>query len=244
MKVDHELCQLLDWDSAFFGFRIARLRQSELTPPILSGVFDWCDREDVRCLYFLVSAESSRTIELAEVAGFRMADVRITLALELRADVGSTRSVRAFRDSDLPSLRAIAAHSHRDSRFYNDPGFPEKRCDELYQTWIERSCYGYADRVLVAEHHLRPAGYVSCHTDSQGVGSIGLLAVADSSRGLGLGGQLIAGALRFFAQSGCRRVTVVTQGRNRPAQRLYEKSGFAGATVELWYHRWFDRGAS
>src|SRR5580692_11677654 len=66
MQVNHELCQLLDWDSAFFGFRIARLRQSELTPPILSDVFDWCDREEVRCLYFLVSADSSKTIILAE----------------------------------------------------------------------------------------------------------------------------------------------------------------------------------
>ena len=242
MKVDHEFCHLLDWDSAFFGFRIARLRQSELTPPILSDVFHWCDREDVRCLYFLVSADSSKTIELAEAGGFRMADVRMTLALELTADVGSTTSVRAFMESDLPCLRAIAAHSHRDSRFYNDPGFPEKRCDELYQTWIERSCHGYADRVLVAEHDLRAAGYVSCHLDSQGLGNIGLLAVADWSRGLGLGGQLIAGALLFFAQSGCRRVTVVTQGRNYPAQRLYHKSGFRSATVEFWYHRWFDRG--
>jgi dTDP-4-amino-4,6-dideoxy-D-galactose acyltransferase len=244
MQVDHELCQLLDWDSAFFGFRIARLRQSELTPPILSDVFDWCDREEVRCLYFLVSADSSKTIILAEAVGFRMADVRKTLALELTDDVGLTTSVRPFRESDLPSLRAIAAQSHRDSRFYNDPGFPEKRCDELYQTWIERSCYGYADRVLVAEHDLRPAGYVSCHLDPQGLGNIGLLAVAGWSRGLGLGGQLIAGALLFFAESGCRRVTVVTQGRNHPAQRLYEKSGFRSATVELWYHRWFDRGAS
>ena len=56
MKVDQGLCQLLDWDSEFFGFRIARLRQSDLTPLILSDVFEWCDREEVRCLYFLVSA--------------------------------------------------------------------------------------------------------------------------------------------------------------------------------------------
>jgi dTDP-4-amino-4,6-dideoxy-D-galactose acyltransferase len=243
MKVDQGLCQLLDWDSAFFGFRIARLRQSDLTPLILSDVFEWCDREEVRCLYFLVSADSSKTIELAEAAGFRLADERITLARELRADIGSTMSVRAFRESDLPTLRAIAAFSHRDSRFYNDPGFPDQRCDELYQTWIERSCYGYADRVLVAEHLLKPAGYVSCHLDLQGQGNIGLLAVADWSRGLGLGGQLITGALLFFAETGCRRVTVVTQGRNCPAQRLYKKCGFRRATAELWYHRWFDRGA-
>jgi len=171
-----------------------------------------------------------------------MADVRITLARELRADAGPAESVRAFRESDLPSLRAIAAVSHRDSRFYNDPGFPDQRCNELYETWIERSCHGYADTVLVAEHRREPAGYVSCHLHPDGMGTIGLLAVADWSRGLGLGGQLVAGALRFLEGSSCKRVTVVTQGRNCPAQRLYQNCGFRSAIVELWYHRWFDQG--
>jgi dTDP-4-amino-4,6-dideoxy-D-galactose acyltransferase len=241
MERDLGPCQALDWDSAFFGFRIARLREAHLTAQILSDALGWCSRERIRCLYFLASAESPETTGLAETNGFRMADVRITLARELRADAGPAESVRAFRESDLPSLRAIAAVSHRDSRFYNDPGFPDQRCNELYETWIERSCHGYADTVLVAEHRREPAGYVSCHLHPDGMGTIGLLAVADRSRGLGLGGQLVAGALRFLEESSCKRVTVVTQGRNCPAQRLYQNCGFRSAIVELWYHRWFDR---
>ena len=204
MKIDPDLCQVLDWDSAFFGFRIARLRQSDVTARSLCDVFEWCNREQVRCLYFLVSSGFSDLIELAEANRFRMADVRITLAREPKADAAPTKSLRAFRESDLSSLRAIAAVSHRDSRFYNDPGFPNQQCDELYQTWIERSCHGYADTVLVAEHCLEPAGYVSCHLDSECIGTIGLLAVAHFARGLGLGGQLVAGALSFFEEAGCK----------------------------------------
>ncbi len=241
VKPDPGLCQLLDWDSAFFGFRIARLRQSGLTGLALSGVLEWCNRERVRCLYFLASAESREMIELAETNGFRMADVRITLIRELGGDAGSTTSVRTFTEADLPSLRAIAAVSHRDSRFYNDRGFPDERCDDLYQTWIDRSCHGYADAVLVAESRSEPAGYVSCHLEAEETGTIGLLAVADWSRGLGLGRQLVSGALLFFKEAGCKRVRVVTQGRNCAAQRLYQNCGFRSATVELWYHRWFDR---
>lgn len=235
-------CELLDWDSAFFGFRIARLRQSNATSLAISDVLAWCDRERVRCLYFLVSSKSSELIELAERNGFGMVDVRITLARESRADATSANSVRAFKETDLPSLRAIAAISHRDSRFYSDPGFPRQRCDDLYQTWIDRSCHGYADTVLVAEHSLEPAAYVSCHLGSEGVGTIGLLAVAPSARGLGLGARLVAGALLFFEEAGCKRVTVATQGRNCAAQRLYQNCGFRSTTVELWFHRWFDRG--
>jgi hypothetical protein len=77
MKVERGLCELLDWDSDFFcSYRW--LRQSDLTPLILSDIFERCDQEEVRHLYFLVSAGSSRVIELAEAAGFRMADIRIT----------------------------------------------------------------------------------------------------------------------------------------------------------------------
>lgn len=237
--LDH--CQVLDWDSTFFGFRIARLGQGLLTRRILSDALAWCSGEQIRCLYFLASADSPETTELAESNGFKLADVRVTLARESKADRKPTESVRSFKESDLPSLRAIAAVSHRDSRFYYDPGFSNQRCDELYETWIERSCHGYADTVLVAESHGEPAGYISCHLHPNGIGTIGLLAVEGRSRGLGLGGQLIAGALRYLEEAGSKRVTVVTQGRNCAAQRLYQHCGFRSASVELWYHRWFDR---
>jgi dTDP-4-amino-4,6-dideoxy-D-galactose acyltransferase len=240
---DYDLapCQVLDWDSAFFGFRIARLRGVHVTEQILCDALEWCDRERIRCLYFLAPGDSPETTNLAGANGFRMADLRFTLARELGGDVGAVESVRTYRESDLPVLQSIAAVSHRDSRFYNDPGFPDRRCNELYETWIERSCHGYADTVLVAEHYRKTAGYVSCHLQPDGIGAIGLLAVADGSRGVGLGGRLVAGALRFFAEAGCKRVTVVTQGRNCAAQRLYQNCGFRSASMELWYHRWFDQ---
>jgi dTDP-4-amino-4,6-dideoxy-D-galactose acyltransferase len=243
---DHDLnpCHVLAWDSEFFGFRIARVRDAHLTARNLRDVLEWCVREGIRCLYLLAPSDCSETTDLVGANGFRMADLRFTLARGLEGDAGSTNSVRAFNQSDLPFLQEIAAVSHRDSRFYHDPGFPDQRCDEFYETWIERSCHGYADTVLVAEHLRQPAGYVSCHLQPDGIGSIGLLAVADWSRGVGLGGQLVTAALRFFAEASCTRVTVVTQGRNCSAQRLYQNCGFRSASMELWYHRWFDRVTS
>jgi dTDP-4-amino-4,6-dideoxy-D-galactose acyltransferase len=237
-------CEVLDWDSAFFGFRIARLREARLTALTVTDSLEWAYREKIRCLYFLTACHAYETMDLAGANGFRIADVRVTLARELKTDPGSTESVRAFDESDLPAIQTIAAGSHRDSRFYNDPGFPEERCEQLYRTWIERSCHGYADKVLVAEYQQRPAGYVSCHLHSDGTAAIGLLAVADWARGIGLGGQLVTGALHFFARAGSKRVTVVTQGRNCAAQRLYQNCGFRSASMELWYHRWFNQVAS
>ena len=36
-----------------------------------------------------------------------------------------------------------------------------------------------------------------------------------------------------------REVTVVTQGKNRAAQRLYQQCGFMSRDLQLWYHKWY-----
>lgn len=148
--------------------------------------------------------------------------------------------IRPAVPADLAALRAIARVSHRESRFYHDGTFPAARCDLLYETWIEKSCSGYADAVLVTELDERPVGYVTCHRRAAGVGQIGLFAVAPDSQGKGLGGALLAHALGWFAGHGLGEATVVTQGRNAAAQRLYQRCGFLTKAVELWYHQWFQ----
>jgi dTDP-4-amino-4,6-dideoxy-D-galactose acyltransferase len=136
-------------------------------------------------------------------------------------------------------LRSIARISHRDSRFYYDAGFPDSRCDALYEVWIERSSSGWADAVLVADVDGTAAGYVTCHLAPSGEGSIGLLAVAPEFQGRKLGAQLTGAALEYFRVNEKQEVTVVTQGRNLRSQRLYQRSGFITSSVQLWYHKWF-----
>jgi dTDP-4-amino-4,6-dideoxy-D-galactose acyltransferase len=232
-------CQFLEWDSAFFGFRIGRLQPDSLTPEVVADALSWCRREKIRCLYFLARPDSPETTALAESHGFRLVDIRLTLRRKPDRAHGPYNFVRPCREADLPTLRRIAAASHRDSRFYYDAGFPAALCDALYKTWIERSCNGYAEAVFVADYRDQPSGYISCHVNGS-VGSIGLIAVAENARGRGLGSQLVAAALAYFSQTRCSEVSVVTQGRNCAAQSLYQTTGFRTASVRLWYHRWFE----
>jgi ribosomal protein S18 acetylase RimI-like enzyme len=39
---------------------------------------------------------------------------------------------------------------------------------------------------------------------------------------------------------GVQRVSVVTQGRNVAAQKLYQSCGFTTCSVQLWYHWWLE----
>jgi len=233
------LCQYLDWDSTFFGYRIARVLGNRLTEQSVRQIRKWCDTQKIDCLYFLADSDHPETVSLAEQARFHLVDVRVTLAIKLDSSLGAGAAqacVRHFKAEDLPVLRAIARVSHRDSRFYYDQNLPQSRCDALYEAWIENSTQGYAQTVLVAEVSNRPAGYISCHVGSPG--QIGLFAVAAEAQGQGLGQQLVLAAFCWFLDHKISEVSVVTQGRNIRGQRLYQSCGFSARSLQLWYHYW------
>lgn len=235
-------CAFLPWDSEFFGRRIARVTAAPSARDETAAVLDWARAERIECLYLLVDAADGAGIRSAEDAGFRLVDLRVTLARE--ADAGGAPeparadAVRAYAPGDLPALRRIARESHRDSRFYADDHFPKALCDRLYERWIERRCAEDPDAVLVACRDGEPCGYLTCQLGSDDTGQIDLIAVDAAARGKGLGAQLVGASLRWFADAGRRRTLVVTQGRNRAALALYGGLGFTARTFELWYHLW------
>jgi ribosomal protein S18 acetylase RimI-like enzyme len=70
------------------------------------------------------------------------------------------------------------------------------------------------------------------------IGNIGLVAVAESHRGRGIGSQLIESAHRWMINRGAATTTVVTQAANAAACRLYKRAGYTVAQAENVYHFW------
>jgi dTDP-4-amino-4,6-dideoxy-D-galactose acyltransferase len=96
--------------------------------------------------------------------------------------------------------------------------------------------------VFVAESGQKPVGYVACRLGERQTGQIELLGVDTPAQGVGLGMRLVMAALEWFAANRATGVSVVTQGRNVAAQRLYQKCGFTTESLRLWYHCWFESG--
>ena len=241
---DSSICQYRDWDSGFFGYRIAEISVNHLTPKNIDTIMRWCGEQNIDCLYFFAEADDVETVRIAESNQFSFVDIRLTLEKQLRrASMQEHESpnsiIRLSASGDISSLKAIAGKSHYDSRFYYDPNFPKARCDALYETWIEKSCQGYADAVIVAEIKEQAVAYISCHLLEQGIGKMGLLGVSADAQGKGLGTSLMHASLQWFVDQEIRQVIVITQGRNINAQRLYQKWGFRTQSVQLVYHRWF-----
>ena len=211
----------------------------------MTEALSWCGYNQIDCLYLLAEADDVETVRLAEDNGFRCVDIRITLektpdAIDCGGPDKFPGKIRPFRVIDLPTLRDLAGASFHVTRFYFDLNFPREACDALYQVWIEKSCcQGYADAVLVAEWEGIVAGFITCKLASGSIGNIGLVGVGPNNKGMGVGTALVRAAMDWFAERSILTVNVVTQGRNTPAQRLYQRSGFITRSVQFWYHKWF-----
>lgn len=239
MSETEPLCETLDWDSRFFGVSIARALPARVTAERCRAMLDWCRTEGVDCLYLLADDDPD-TDRLLQSASFKRVDERVTLERELTSESSSfAADTRPSRLDDIPALRAIAAVSHRDSRFYNDGSFDRERCDEFYRVWIENSCRGWADHVVVAERNGTAVGYLTVHLRGPGASSIGLVGVDRALQRHGIGSHLLAGALAWVSDRSVTRMSVATQGRNSASQGFFQNAGFRRVSASVWYHRWF-----
>lgn len=235
-------CRFLSWDSAHFGLRIGRVEGTRMTSERLKEIASWCGAERIDCVYYLTEPGDDVSVRLAEDAGFRRVDLRVTLERENAAPAESAGRglVRPCEPEDLPRLRAIARTRHTATRFFRDRGFPRDRCAELYEIWITKACAGEAPLALVALSGAGPAGYLT--GKESGEGQIDLVAVAEEAQGKGLGRALVLEALRWFAGRPLPLVSVVTQGDNAAARRLYEHCGFRVRSEQVFFHGWFGPG--
>ena len=230
----------MDWDSEFFGARIARIEGGHLSDATIDRVLQWRSDHQAACLYFLCASDDDESVRVAERNQFHLVDIRMELSWRVRkVEDDSAGDARLCQRSDLPQLQQIASGSYELSRFYFDRRFTRTQASAFYREWITKSCDGSADAVFVLPLQDLIAGFITCHRESPEQGRIGLVGVSENARGAGAGRALIKTAQRYFFDQGAKEVFVVTQGRNIAAQRLYQANGFRTHSMRLWYHRWF-----
>src|SRR5207248_826370 len=71
--MSEEPCEILSWDTDFFGVTVARSREPTLTPESWDRAADWCRLNRVRCLYCIVTPDF-HTTRILESAGANLVD--------------------------------------------------------------------------------------------------------------------------------------------------------------------------
>jgi dTDP-4-amino-4,6-dideoxy-D-galactose acyltransferase len=238
-----EICSILPWDSTHWGFPVARLNRTTLDPETTQTALQWCEKQHVRCLYFAADGLCRKTLNYAWQSGFKFVDLRVDMDCAAIADSLPDPVGCICRDAtidDLPALEELARAAHGETRFFKDTEFDRNRAGDLYVKWIRREFE--ERRVFVAVDNRAPDrvfGYASAERKHSQEGRIGLVAVAEGSRGKGVGVSLVQHTLSWFHAQGSPIVRVATQGTNVAALRLYEKCRFRAVESTIWFHRWF-----
>lgn len=142
-------------------------------------------------------------------------------------------------------LRALAVASGAYSRFNLDKGLSQEGFEGMFEAWLNNSLNKtMADAVFMAcdaDKNNEVVGLITVKRKDLNV-NIGLLAVAESHRRMGIAQCLLSRAVLFALEevgySEAATLNVVTQGGNPPACQCYERFGFDLDTTQDVWHCW------
>lgn len=228
----------LEWDSNFFGIKTAQLySDSDLDNTEFRLILDQLRKESYKLLYLFFKTEQfSKEKEFLALGGYYVGS-RVTLeTTNLNNGERDEAIISVKEDFKSEKLERISIQSGEYSRFNLDRKIPEKKFEELYRIWIEKSVSRQlADEVLVYTSDLLGMITLKQKEDSA---EIGLLGVDREARGKGIGQKLIQAAKNFTTERALNSLKVVTQGENQPAMNLYQKCGFNVIETYYTYHFW------
>jgi len=235
--------EILQWDSEFFGFIVARIVPETLTEVNLKQLIANLKDSRVVLAYWASCFEDISSQNAAINHNGFLADKKVTYAIDFRekpinTDSGAYSIETYDGNVSNAELDSLAIQAGVNSRFNLDPRIPEERFEMLYKLWIRNSVTRkIADAVLVVRYLDRIVGMVTVGEKNDRA-DIGLIAVDDSMRGKNLGVSLVRAAQKWAVCKGYSSAQVVTQGENVAACRLYEKCGYFLEKTENVYHFW------
>ena len=225
----------LDWDSDFWDLRIGKTNiASEDDGEMLASQVHLM-RESFDLIYVFAqhglffSGNDAKCVDEKIVYSF--SDLP---GLEAHANVIVWNRTRGVTE-DLLHLALLSGHY---SRFKQDNRFPVGGYERLYSRWIDQS----VNQVMATEVFCYlvdniPRGLVTLER-KDGTGNIGLVAVHEDFQHRGIGAAMMQYVISYSNKKRIDELIVTTQLKNRPACKLYEKSGFKVKSVTDVWHWW------
>ena len=244
MTVASAPCELLQWDSDFFGFPVARVRGSELDRDSAAAVDAWCTERGVRCVYLLLDADDNESARAADANGYELVDVRLTLRHDLDGlpEADPEASIRQAEPRDISRSQRARRPEPPRQPLLRDGGFSRERCDALYARWVADAGRDPDRWVGVREVAGTAVGYQVVRPPGEdrdrGDGDPGRGRVAPAR---GHRPESPPAGLRWGRSVGAVAVETATQERNGVSYETHLALGFSCTRREAWRHKWFAR---
>lgn len=237
----------LRWDSNFFGFPIALVCSRYLSDNIQLLIESFAKKNKIKLIQYLCNCHDNLSVKVAEKNGYHFTDIRITFTIPLKKYI-ETLDNKVFpgkfglaKNEHIGSLCAMTNLMYKDSRYFYDGNFDLKKINLFYSDWLQKAVTGDFDHECYCYFEVNvPLGFCTIRYKQNNTASIGLFGVGAAHVGKGIGKALLLHVVRKMKLKGLDSIDVVTQGRNYPAQKLYQSAGFNTFATELWYHKWMN----
>jgi hypothetical protein len=234
----------LPWDSAFFGYEVAKLHGVYPLPPgifrlaadygpAVTAFVGFARARGIRYLFAAIDARDLPTIRALSSAGFAVIETRCYYHRSLHDfDSGRRFRCRLATASDVESVSAIARRSvNAYDRFHADPYINPGDADRLMESWVRASILGgFADAVFIPDRP--PADAVAAvrfHRDKWlmwGTSIAQLTFGAGFPRGSNSFGMVFSEVNQLLKESGVAHCFLGTQIANQPIIRTMEHFGY------------------
>jgi len=238
-----DLIRNLDWDSDFFGFPIAYLSSHIITDSVMFRIDKYVKSNNIKLIEYLCNCHDYGSVLAAENHKFHFADIRLTFERSIQKHANVVLPEGFYfgkaEERHVGKLKNIAENLYLDSRYYFDKNFDIEKTNIFYQNWVEKAVLGTFDNecycVFVQDE---PVGFCTIRYSKSNNVNIGLFGIDNQYQGIGLGKNILFLVFNELNDKQIEKIFVVTQGRNYPAQRIYQSVGFLTKSTELWYHKW------
>jgi dTDP-4-amino-4,6-dideoxy-D-galactose acyltransferase len=239
------LVKRLEWDSNFFALNIAFISCLHLSTNIYKAINRYVIKNKIDLVEYLSNCHDRRSVLIAGKEGFTFADIRLTFYKNLDSwrtvQQDNNLEFRQAVEEDIPALEEMAAGMYVKSRYFFDNRFGLEKAKQFYQGWISKAVRAqFDDECWCLTNNKKIVSFCSLKYGIKSSASIGLIGVHKSYANRGIGRLMLESVLNKMAERGLKKIFVVTQGRNYPAQNLYQGVGFKTKETQLWYHKWIS----
>lgn len=230
--------KLIEWDSAFFGKKIARLYAPEAFTN--EAIFDnHCKTQAFEQVQACIKSDDKNNALSLGNLGFELVDSKLTMSCNItNTHYKPDPDISISTEADIPQLLKICHGSFNHISRYNWKGFlSQDHISAFYDTWLVNGVRGkHDDFCFHYQQNNKIVGFTTITARDKTV-NIGIIAVAKESRGMGIADKLMDNVFAYATSHQLSSVTSVTQGKNTPTQHLYRKHGMEVSLSESWYYK-------
>jgi dTDP-4-amino-4,6-dideoxy-D-galactose acyltransferase len=222
----------LSWDSHFWQEKIGSLD--------IGSFYDNNDIKDELKGYAFVQAlvpiEKNDVVLKLNKLGFSLADLRVTLSKKIINTLldNSDLTIKKLSLEDESSSLDIIKGQFTKSRYLKTNIFSSSKVEDFYKVWIHNAILGLHDNECLGAFSKDKLIAVCSLKFTSSVAQIGLFGVHSSVQGKGVGKDFLIKIHNYLLEKSFNELSVVTQGENINAIKLYNRAGFELNKYEYW----------